>query len=205
MLKVWPVIYHRAVKVIAVALAVSTACLALACSAPRREADPGPEIVTTHVDTPDCETAPQQALQSTRIEITDGRTRLALRVEVAQTARERSQGLMCRSTVAPGTGMLFMMEAPSNGGFWMHNTYVDLDVLYIGAGGQVRALRTMSPCPRREGEETPSWQARCVEEAQNYVSGQAYSFALEIPAGWLSRQGLDRDPTRLTVTGLPSK
>lgn len=203
MLKVPPVIYHRAVNALAWSLALSAALLALACTSPAQQARPTPEIVTAHVDTSDCADSPQQALRRTGLEITDGATRRPVVVEVAQTPQERSQGLMCRSTVAPGTGMLFVMDLPSTGGFWMYNTYVGLDILYIGAGGQVRAMRTMSPCPRQQGEDTPSWTARCIELARAYVPGQAYSFALELPAGWLGAQGFDPDPTRLMVSGLP--
>lgn len=207
MLNAAPVIYYRVVKGFPLAIAMAAASLAFACSTPVSPAAPSPSVQSAplYVANADCDDLPRLDLPITALEITDGAIRRSLSVEVADTPQERSQGLMCRATVAPGSGMLFVPMAPTSGGFWMYNTYVDLDVLYLSAGGQVRAARTMAPCPRAAAEEESAWTSRCIELARPYAPGLSYSFALELPAGWLVDQGFDPDPTRLTVEGLPAR
>lgn len=112
-------------------------------------------------------------------------------VEVADTLESRGRGLMCRTEVPPGTGMVFLWDRPTNGGFWMYKTYVPLDLLYVDGGGQIVAFRTMTPCPRSPGEETPAWTTRCSRESQQYAPGAEYTRAVELPAGWLRAQGFD--------------
>lgn len=58
-------------------------------------------------------------------------------VEVADTDKSRSRGLMFRREVEPGTGMLFDMGVTRDVAFWMHNTFVPLDIVFISEKGQV--------------------------------------------------------------------
>lgn len=126
-------------------------------------------------------------------------------VEIASTPGERSQGLMCRETVPPGTGMLFTWDEDLQSGFWMFNTYVPLDILYIDSDGSVVAIRQMSPCPRDDGEEDAVWQSRCAGESSAYQPGAVYRSALELPQGWLESQGFDTaNPSAITVSFLTS-
>ena len=53
-------------------------------------------------------------------------------VEVADEGHERRQGLMCRDGVPNGSGMLFVFESARTLNFWMFNTYVPLDIVYLG-------------------------------------------------------------------------
>lgn len=59
------------------------------------------------------------------------------RVEIADTAREREYGLMCRRSLAADRGMLFIFPAAEYQAFWMRNTLIPLDIIYIGADGRV--------------------------------------------------------------------
>ena len=54
-------------------------------------------------------------------------------VEVADTPDTRSRGLMYRSDLAPNAGMLFVFSAAAEQRFWMKNTPLPLDMIFIGS------------------------------------------------------------------------
>ena len=58
-------------------------------------------------------------------------------VEVARTPAELQRGLMYRERLDPGRGMLFLFPRPERLTFWMHNTYVPLDMIFIGSDHRV--------------------------------------------------------------------
>jgi uncharacterized membrane protein (UPF0127 family) len=60
-----------------------------------------------------------------------GADAVRVRVEVAQTQPERQRGLMFRKQLDPDAGMLFVFEKPTHNVFWMHNTYLPLDMIFI--------------------------------------------------------------------------
>lgn len=69
---------------------------------------------------------------------------LTLRVEIADDPAERAQGLMFRRQLAAGTGMLFIYEMPQPVSFWMRNTLIPLDMIFIAASGEVRHVHPMA-------------------------------------------------------------
>jgi len=99
----------------------------------------------------------------------DGRE---LDVAVAETPSQRSQGLMGVTDLGGLDGMLFVFQVDSDGGFWMKNTLIPLDIVFFTADGSFVDALTMAPCT---GDPCPT-----------YRPGGSYRYALEAPAGDLA-------------------
>ena len=59
------------------------------------------------------------------------------RVELARTSAEQAKGLMFRTAMGADEGMLFPMEPPRDASFWMKNTVIPLDIVFIGRDGRI--------------------------------------------------------------------
>jgi len=59
------------------------------------------------------------------------------RVEVAQTSEEQERGLMFRTEMGPDEGMIFPEDPPRWMSFWMKNTVIPLDIVFIGADHRI--------------------------------------------------------------------
>jgi len=104
------------------------------------------------------------------VETGDG-SRLPVAVELARTDAERTRGLMNRRELAPETGMLFLFSESEPRAFWMKNTLIPLDMLFIDDGGRVVGLieraEPLTTSPRDPG--VPS------------------RYVLEVNGGWAAR------------------
>jgi len=67
--------------------------------------------------------------------------------ELADTDAERSMGLMYREELEPDRGMLFVFDNPQNVSFWMKNTCIPLDIIFINEDGIVVNILEAYPEP----------------------------------------------------------
>jgi uncharacterized membrane protein (UPF0127 family) len=99
-------------------------------------------------------------------------------VEVVADAETRAQGLMFRSSIGAGHGMLFIFPAADVYPFWMKNTLIPLDILWIDETGTVVHLeRDVPPC---KADPCPSYPPKA-----------AAKFVLELGAGQAAARRLD--------------
>src|SRR5262245_59657465 len=63
-------------------------------------------------------------------------------IEVAETAEEKSFGLMFRTALAGNAGMLFEFGPPQEVTMWMRNTYIPLDMVFIRRDGVIHRIET---------------------------------------------------------------
>ena len=115
------------------------------------------------------------AMKRSRVGITthDG-SKLAVAVELATNDDERSLGLMNRKELPADDGMLFIFDQDRDQTFWMHNTLIPLDMVFIAADGTIVGIvRSAKP-----QTDTP----RSVKKPSRYV--------LEVNGGWTQAKGV---------------
>ena len=79
-------------------------------------------------------------------EQTDGSS-VSFFCDVADDSLERQQGLMNVESLDPGTGMLFIFESPIEASFWMKDTLIPLDIIFINETGYVVNVLEADPEP----------------------------------------------------------
>lgn len=82
-----------------------------------------------------------QAAQQLEVATLDGRL-VALEVELADTPQEQARGLMFVKHMPSRTGMIFPMQPPRQAQFWMRNTLIPLDLIFILPGGTIGQIVT---------------------------------------------------------------
>jgi uncharacterized protein len=77
-----------------------------------------------------------------------------IEIEVADNDAEREQGLMYRDTMAENNGMLFLMETEEMQAFWMKNTILPLDIMFVD--GERRIVNIQKNCKPYSLDQLPS-------------------------------------------------
>lgn len=115
-----------------------------------------------------------EALETDTLVIeTAGGAKHKFTVELAMTPAQQSRGLMFRERMDDDKGMLFPYGQPQQLSFWMKNTLIPLDILYIAEGGRILNIANAKPL-----DLTPL-----------YSEGPAIA-ALEINGGLSARLGI---------------
>jgi len=83
--------------------------------------------------------------------------------------------------------MLFVYKQPKKRGFWMKNTLIPLDILFINASRKIVDIQTMLPCKT----------SHCI----HYRSKQPAQYALEINAGLAKQWGVQPEDLVIIPTG----
>ena len=99
-----------------------------------------------------------------------------LNVEIVSTDETRTKGLMFRSTLPDGQGMLFIYPSTQRLSFWMKNTILPLTIAFIDDSHKIISIQDMDP------QSSPPFKL--------YISPKPVRFALEVPQGWFNRQGI---------------
>ena len=107
-----------------------------------------------------------------RITSPGGTVEVAL--EVVDTPEARARGLMYRKSLPEGHGMLFVFDEESVQEFWMKDTLIPLDMLFIATDGRVVGIHANA---------TPLSTA-------TIGVGAPSRFVLEVPGGWAARHGI---------------
>jgi uncharacterized membrane protein (UPF0127 family) len=77
------------------------------------------------------------AASAPKVAIDTGTRKLVFHVEVAATPEEQERGLMYREHLATDAGMIFVSARPRQHTFWMKNTLIPLDMIFIGADRKI--------------------------------------------------------------------
>ena len=111
-----------------------------------------------------------------------------LTVEIADSPEKRERGLMFRTKLADGDGMLFVFDDERTLSFWMMNTLIPLAIGYFDKNKKLIDVQEMVPAVA--GERFPA----------TYPSKGPAMYALETPKGWFARNNVKPG---VTFTFLP--
>lgn len=99
----------------------------------------------------------------------------AVKVEIARDDADRQRGLMYRRKMADDAGMIFVFEERRNHTFWMHDTCIPLDMLFIDGDGTIVGIE----------ENVPTM------DDSTFEVGCPSRYVLEVNAGWTRRHGVE--------------
>ncbi|SMX22461.1 DUF192 domain-containing protein [Boseongicola aestuarii] len=120
-------------------------------------------------------TAAFSACSETHVDLKGDWGQARFMVEVADDPAERSQGLMNRENMARSAGMLFVYEFPQRVAFWMRNTLIPLDMIFLDDTGTVQRVHE---------------NAIPLDETA-IPGGDNIQYVLEINAGLAALYGID--------------
>jgi uncharacterized protein len=97
----------------------------------------------------------QKGLQEIPLTIRSGNAEHRFTVEVAATPEQQELGLMYRRSLAPNRGMIFPYKPAQEVAFWMKNTWIPLDIIFIRSDGTIARIthaQAMDITPLPSGE-----------------------------------------------------
>ena len=152
--------------------------LMLACQAPEAQGKPPPTAPRSTDVTEKDYVMPPLPRAFVRLHDAFGGVH-RVEVEVAATPDARTRGLMWRTELAAGKGMLFLFPEEEIQSFWMRNTLISLDMIFINSQMKVAGIV--------ERAQPKSLASRSVGAPSQYV--------LEVPGGWSQSVGVTKGGT----------
>jgi uncharacterized membrane protein (UPF0127 family) len=103
----------------------------------------------------------------------DGSKRATFNLEVVDSEPLRQKGLMFRDSLPENGGMLFIFDESEQLSFWMKNTKIPLDMIFIGSDRTVQGILESVPPMNEEPRYIPNTQSRYVVELAAGSSSRA--------------------------------
>ncbi|HXK52666.1 MAG TPA: DUF192 domain-containing protein [bacterium] len=103
---------------------------------------------------------------------------IEMSVALAISKEEQTQGLMEISTLPDNAGMLFIFDQEGGWGFWMKNTLIPLDMIWINKSFEIVDIQTAPPCPPEE-KDCPAYRPTVPAK-----------YVLEVNGGWAKRNNV---------------
>lgn len=110
---------------------IGSSCL-LACNAVASESETRKDPTTTQIS--------ENGLQQVPLTVTSNDKEHRFVVELAQSAEEQARGLMFRTELQPNVGMVFPFKADRMASFWMKNTVIPLDIIFVRRDGSIESI-----------------------------------------------------------------
>lgn len=118
--------------------------------------------------------------QNPRVRLLTEAGEFDVEVEIADSPEEMRKGLMFRESLAEGEGMFFIYANEAILSFWMKNTLIPLDMIFLSRDLKVKHIQHGAlPCP--------SDQTHCP----TYSSEEKVKYVLEVPGGYSKKIGLN--------------
>lgn len=112
---------------------------------------------------------PVSGLAVIPLSVTHAGQKHQFRVELAKSELEQAKGLMFRTGMGADEGMIFPMDPPRGAAFWMKNTVLPLDILFIGVDGKVSNIAANA----KPYDETPLPSVGLVKAVLELNAGRA--------------------------------
>jgi uncharacterized membrane protein (UPF0127 family) len=134
---------------------------------------------------------PQKIVKRAALTFPDGKT---IKANVVDTPQSREIGMMCLTKLRSDYGMLFVFPQEMDLNFWMKNTLVGLDMVWIGADKKVTVVHADMP---KSTVDTPDDKVA--------VAGGRGQYVLELPAGAAARRKLKAGDALKFDVAIPDK
>lgn len=110
--------------------------------------------------------------ENSAIKIITSTSVISVDVIIANTIEKQTQGLMFKTHLGEHEGMLFVFDSPKQRHFWMKNTYLPLDILFIDKNNTILQIEHADPCtanPCRIYSSDSTQITQVLETNQNFT------------------------------------
>jgi uncharacterized membrane protein (UPF0127 family) len=105
-----------------------------------------------------------------------------VKLEVASTSEQVQRGLMFRTSLAEGSGMVFLFHPAAPQKFWMYHCFISLDMCFVLNDHIVKIFENVPPCKAENPNDCPTYPGP--------GPGITVSEVIELPAGYCKKHGI---------------